>query len=166
VRAATEANQAPVATAAGVVRDVLRDVAVERVRIVSPYPPWLTQRCTEFWTASGYTVTGLQRVSADSGQSDALAYPIYAIGADAVSTELERAVDAAGSRSGAADAVIVAGTGVPTVAALDRIVGTTSTLLVSANLVAARWLLSEAGADAATATSTHPALAALGRTGR
>lgn len=160
IRSATEVTHSPVATAASAVADVLRLTEVDRVRLVSPYPGWLTRRCVEFWTGAGFAVAGVHQLSADEADGHG-AHPIYTIAASSVAAELERAVDAASSATGRADAVLVAGTGVATLDALDQLVDSTSVLLVSSNLAAARWLLVTAGLGAHVAVRAHGALARL-----
>ena len=160
MRTASIVTQSPVATAAGAVTDVFRLTGVDRVRIVSPYPEWLTRRCVEFWTGAGYAVAGVHQLRAggDGGQSS---HPIYTIAASEVAAELERAVDAASSAAGRAGAVLVAGTGVATLDALDQLVDKTSVLLVSSNLAGARWLLVTTALGAHVAETAHGALARL-----
>lgn len=160
MRSAETVTHSPVATAAGVVADIFRLTGVDRIRIVSPYPEWLTRRCVEFWTGSGYEVAGVHQLEADRDDGRR-SHPIYAIPASAVTSEIERAVDAASSAAGRAGAVLVAGTGVATLDALDQLVDKTSVLLVSSNVAAARWLLATTALGAQVAETAHRALARL-----
>jgi maleate isomerase len=162
IRAATAVTKTPVATAAAVVAEVLRAATVERVRIVSPYPRWLGRRCTAYWNDAGFHVVGTHDIVDDdvrTGPSDL--HPIYGVGQAAVTREAERALDAATSAGGHADAVVIAGTGVATVEVLDRLVTGSPIMLVSANVAAARWLLLTTGHPGAVPASAHPSLASL-----
>lgn len=157
-RAATKVTNTPVATAASAVADMLLAAAVERVRIVSPYPSWLTQQCVEFWDAAGFTVVGVH--SAGGDDADRGGHPIYSVADDAMAQHVEHAMDAASSDPGA-DAVLVAGTGVATVELLDRVEPATGIVLASSNLAGAWWLLTATGHEAAICRSAHPSLARL-----
>lgn len=160
MRSAAAVTHSPVATAASAVANVFRLTGVDRVRIVSPYPEWLTRRCVEFWTGAGFAVAGVHQLRADEADGQG-AHSIYTIAASSVVAELERAVDAASSAAGRASAVLVAGTGVATLDALDQLVDRTSVLLVSSNLAAARWLLVTTAPGAHVTEKAHGALARL-----
>jgi maleate cis-trans isomerase len=88
-------------------------------------------------------------------------HPIYRLDSGAVTAAIENAIDAAGSGSGRADAVLVAGTGAPTVEAFDRLRAGTNVLLLSSNVAAAWWLLTASGHAPTIAASAHPSLAQL-----
>jgi maleate cis-trans isomerase len=159
MHATTKVTNTPVATAACAVAEVLRAAAVERIRIVSPYPSWLTQKCVEFWNATGFTVAGVHPAGGDAPADGS--HPIYSISDGAIALHLEHAIDAASSDPGGADAVIVAGTGVATVDLLDRFAPATGIVLVSSNVAGARWLLAASGYEAAIRQSAHRSLARL-----
>lgn len=160
MRSAETVTHSPVATAASAVADVFRLAGIDRVRLVSPYPEWLTRRCVEFWTGAGFAVSGVHQLNVADAEGHG-ANPIYAVAARSVAAELERAIHAASSATGRAGAVLVAGTGVATLDALDQLVDTTSVLLVSSNLAAARWLLATTAPGAHFAKMAHGALARL-----
>lgn len=159
-RSAAAVTNSPVATAASAVADVFRLTGVDRVRIVSPYPEWLTRRCVAFWTGAGFAVAGVHQLKAEDAGGHG-ANPIYSIAPSSVATALEHAIDAANSATGRAGAVLVAGTGVATLDALDQLVDRTSVVLVSSNLAAARWLLVATALGAHVTETVHGALARL-----
>ena len=163
VDAARAITNTPVTTATTAVEDVLRAAEVHRLRLVSPYPRWLTRQCTSFWTTAGFEVVDVHEVVTNGGGDRATprGHPIYEIAESSVNAALERAVDAAGSVAGCADAVLIAGTGIATVDAVDRLADATSVVLVSSNLAAARWLLVTAGQADRVPESPHRALARL-----
>lgn len=111
----------PVVTAAQAVCAALRALHARRVALVSPYSDALTRASEAYWRARGFEVGQVVRVTAAPGEVAAPgAHPIYALG-DAA---LRRALDAVDS--GAADAVVVLGTGLaslPAIAATPRVGG-------------------------------------------
>ena len=50
----TDQLQLPVITAAGAVRQCLEKFNAQRIAIVSPYPDWLAEHATQFWTTAGF----------------------------------------------------------------------------------------------------------------
>lgn len=111
----------PVVTAAQAVCAALRALDARRVALVSPYSDALTRASEAYWRARGFEVGQVVRVTATAGEAAAPgAHPIYALG-DAA---LRRALDAVDG--GAADAVVVLGTGLaslPAIAATPRVGG-------------------------------------------
>jgi maleate isomerase len=109
LRAARNMTGAPVETAAGAIRDALQRIGAQRIFIVSPYPDWLRDAGIAYWQAAGVEVAGVATV--DTGRTDTRG--IY---------ELQSA-DAAGALDGldtlGADAVLLSGTGMPSLALLQ-----------------------------------------------
>jgi len=106
-----------VATAAQALVAALRALNAQRIALVSPYPAALTQASMGYWTARGFEVVAVQTVAA----AKAGHHPIYAIESDAVTAALEglkARLQAPGAP--AADAVVLLGTGLPTLPALAR----------------------------------------------
>ncbi|HYC05928.1 MAG TPA: hypothetical protein VED40_21730 [Azospirillaceae bacterium] len=98
----------PVLTAASAIADTLAELRARRVLLVSPYPGWLTESALAHWTMSGIEVT---HVVSPPAVPKGL-HPIYAQTSAGVLAALE-GVDRRG-----VDAVLVTGTGMPTLAAL------------------------------------------------
>lgn len=128
-RAAGERLGTPVVTAAGALTGALSALGARRISLVSPYPSWLTEQCVAFWTAAGFAVGRVW----DVGGSGA----IYDTTSDRMGEVIRSAVACA---AGAADAVLVAGTGAPTLAALDALAADAPVPVVSSNLAGA-WAL-------------------------
>lgn len=149
----------PVATAAAAVAAALAHIGAQRVHIVSPYPHWLTRKCHQFWTGSGLTIVAEHQIAGAGPPAEH--QTIYETAADAVAVALKAAVEAADSRSDRADAVVLAGTGVAALDAIDNLVSRTGVAVVSSNLAGAWWLLTTTGADAAPTHSPRPGLARL-----
>lgn len=100
----TEKAGVPVITAATAVCDALNALGAKRICLVSPYPEALDQASQAYWTARGFEVVG--RPSAWR-EVDAF-HPIYSMPSDATMTALEQAAGKG------ADAVVMLGTGMPT----------------------------------------------------
>src|SRR5262245_5904820 len=98
---------APAVTAAGAVRAALQHLGVKRVALGTPYQESVSEEGKVFWEAAGFEIVGYRRLG-DTGsiydETEASAY------------ELARAADAP-----EADAVLLSGTGLPTVGIIDRL---------------------------------------------
>lgn len=92
----------PIVTAAAAIAQVLDARGARRLAIVSPYPPRLAEAAEAYWSSLGYEVAALLRV--ETGSSDTRS--IYRLG----SRDAEAAV---ASLSAEADAVLLSGTGLP-----------------------------------------------------
>lgn len=145
---------APTVTAAGAVHAVLQRLGVHRLTVVSPYPAWLTDRSVAYWRAAGYDVTGVVRVVGDG--------TIYDLRGDAVSAVVDDLLTGLGSRDTTGEAVLVTGTGAPSLGALDA-VADGAVPVISSNLAGAWRLLDACGATDLAADSPSRALQVLGR---
>ena len=98
---------APAVTAAGAVRAALQHLGVKRVALGTPYQASVSEQGKAYWQAAGFDIVGYGRLG-DAGsiydETEARAY------------ELARQADTAD-----ADAVLLSGTGLPTVGVLDRL---------------------------------------------
>jgi maleate isomerase len=99
-----------VISAARAVRDALDALKAKRIALVSPYPPWLTQACVAFWGAQGREVAEVQVPAGEREDTRR----IYALGSADALHALERI------RPSAVDAVLITGTGMPSLAALAQ----------------------------------------------
>jgi len=127
---------APVISAAQALVDALKVLGARRIALVSPYPASLTLASEGYWGARGFEVVGVQGVAlATTGH-----HPIYGIEGDAVSAALQALDRAAPS----AEAVLLLGTGLPTLPSLDEAASARhGPPLLSSNLALA-WRASEA----------------------
>lgn len=110
---------------------ILYELAVRsarRIAVVSPYPPALHAAGLAYWRAAGLDVVHAARV--DIGSADTRA--IYGLGADAARDAVATA------RSTGCDAVLLSGTGMPTLAHVDP---DGSPPVLSSNLCLARALI-------------------------
>ncbi|NQW10193.1 MAG: hypothetical protein HQ481_09985 [Alphaproteobacteria bacterium] len=109
----TTERSVPLVTAARAVCDALSTLGARRIALVSPYPAGLTDDSVRYWTSRGFHVTEVVSVFEDIGAF----HPIYALSADAADGAL-RSLDGAEH-----DAVVMLGTGMPTLAPIERAAG-------------------------------------------
>lgn len=101
----------PFVTAARAVCDAFHALGARRIGLVSPYPADLTQASAAYWESRGFSVG---RVVAAAAPGAAF-HPIYAMSTDSAAAAL------AGMAGAAVDAIILLGTGMPTLKPiLDR----------------------------------------------
>lgn len=107
VRQLTALTGAPAVTAAGAVHAALQHLGVKRVALGTPYQESVSEQGRAYWQAAGFEIVAARRLG-DAGsiydETEARAY------------ELARAADSAD-----ADAVLLSGTGLPTVGVLERL---------------------------------------------
>lgn len=98
---------APAVTAAGAVRAALRHLGVTRVALGTPYQESVSRQGKAYWQAAGFEIVGEQRLGDAGSIYDETEERAYA---------LARAAD-----TPAAEAVLLSGTGMPTVGVLERL---------------------------------------------
>ena len=112
-------GRAPALLAAQAVRAALRHLGVRRLALGTPYPESISRAGRAYWEAAGFQIVGYHRLA---GVAD-----IYA------ETE-ERAADLARrADAGDAEAVLISGTGLPTVSVLERLEGELGKPVISSN---------------------------------
>jgi maleate isomerase len=108
--AAAEARHGyPLLTATGALARQFQRLNARRIVIVAPYPDWLVQASQAYWSAAGLTVVGTHRIATEGPGGDR---GIYAL----TSADALAGVRSLGAVS--ADAVLVSGTGLATLAVL------------------------------------------------
>ena len=103
----TRLGGAPALLAAHAVRDALRHLGVSRLALGTPYPESISRQGRAYWEASGFQIVGYHRL--------ADVVDIYAESEERAQ-ELARRADAP-----EAQAVLLSGTGLPTVAVLETL---------------------------------------------
>jgi maleate isomerase len=142
----------PVKSAALAILAALRAAGVERLTLVSPYMPWLTQLSEKYWRDAGLHVDRVVKVTAGDRFSP------Y----DVTTRELVGQVRAAELPDDAA--LLFTGTGMFTFDALEEIGRDTGGLLLTSNLASAWWARDELGLSD-DEPGVHPLLRRLaGRT--
>ncbi len=109
VRAIEEKRGRPLVTAAQAARDALSVIGANRIGLVSPYPAFLTEASILYWQSCEFevaTVHGTDLV-------DAAFHPIYTQG----NSDAAAGISAIKSRE-SVDAILLLGTGMPTLAAI------------------------------------------------
>ncbi|MGE4338380.1 MAG: hypothetical protein AB7E55_20720 [Pigmentiphaga sp.] len=94
----------PAITAATAVVDALRELGARRIALSSPYPQSLTDRCVPYWESHGLEVVAVETAAADTAQF----HPIYSMPATAAQATLDAL------QGVTVDAVVMLGTGMPT----------------------------------------------------
>ncbi len=98
----------PIISAAQSVLAALEALGARRLALLTPYPDWLTAACIAFWRTQGREIGAWRAPEGDRGDTRR----IYALGSSEAIGELAR-LDLTG-----ADAVLVAGTGMPSLGAI------------------------------------------------
>jgi maleate isomerase len=132
----------PAYTAATAVVDALRKLGARRIALGSPYPESLTRQSVAYWQSRGFEVAQVQSLPLDAGQF----HPIYALPGEMAAGLIERlSVEKAG-------AILLLGTGMPTLRALGQSGGKSGMPVLSCMLCLG-WravdLLAPGGADIA-----------------
>ena len=106
---------------------------IERVALISPYPDWLTEAAISYWRTARLDVVGVGRVLTGPGG-------IYALDSTAV---IEVVRDLMGA---APQALLLSGTGMPTLAAAQTIAAETGLVVLSSAIASAEVIQSHLAA--------------------
>jgi maleate isomerase len=118
----------PVFTAGTAVVAAMRALGARRIGLVSPYPEKLDAACGPYWESFGLTVAAKAKAPAEG----AAFHPIYAMAGAGCLTALESLRDAD------VDAIILLGTGMPTLGPMLAVAGRAGPPAISCN-VALAW---------------------------
>lgn len=125
----------PVITAAQAVLASLKALDAERIAVLAPYPQNIIDASVAFWEQAGLTVTAAKRI--DIGSADTR--KIYGLSSN------DAAIAMANLPTGEADAVLLSGTGMPTLAAIRDLGAGMGKPLLSSNYCLSWALLRELG---------------------
>jgi maleate isomerase len=139
----------PVRSSALATLAALDALGLDRLTLVSPYEPWLTELSRDYWERAGLAVDDVVQIKAGE------VHDPYRVTTEALLEQVRRHSPPEGG------AVLFTGTGMFTLAALGELAGPQRVLL-SSNLASAWWALRAAGTPAATPTA-HPLLEDLAR---
>jgi len=120
----------PIVTCAQAVRQALRHLGANRISLIAPYPAWLAEASKGYWQRSGLDVTSMQAVDLPSGDTR----HVYGLGSRDV-VAAARAMDMRAS-----EALLITGTGVPTLGAITPIKAFYDRPVLTSNLCLA-WLM-------------------------
>lgn len=111
----------------------LQRLGIASVALISPYPDWLTEAAVEYWTEAGLRVVAVGKVPTGPGG-------IYALSSreviDVVRGMLEKSPEA----------LLLSGTGMPTIAAAQAIAEETDLVVLSSAIAAAAAVIGELAA--------------------
>ncbi len=138
----------PFVTAAQAILEALEALGVQRVALLAPYPADIVEAGVAYWRAAGLTI--VQVMTVDLGSQDTRR--IYGLRSGDALAALD------GGVSDDAEALLMSGTGMPTLAALAPAAGRTGRPVLSSNYCLA-WALRRAlGEEAALWSGDGPAL--------
>lgn len=130
----------PIITSAQAILAALKHLGVSKIALIAPYPQWMIDTSHAYWTQCGLTVTGSARTMLDTEDTR----NVYQL-------RTEMVLDAASALPiHDAQAVLLSGTGMPTLRAIPAIARLTKLPTLSSNLCLA-WAMLEA------ARSPYPA---------
>ena len=104
--------------------DALKEIGGRRIALVSPYPDWLTEAGIAYWTEAGAEIVEVAKVAGDTADTRNV-YDVTS--ADAVAT-------AKRLRTRDFDALLMSGTGMPTLRAVGELSLAFSKPVLSSNL--------------------------------
>jgi maleate isomerase len=131
----------PTATSSWAIQEALAALGVSALTLISPYPSWLTREAAQYWSGSGVTLN--QVVQFEDGADNVA----YELDDDYVERELLKlAPPPAGS------AILMTGTGMPTLGAIRRVVDNFDVPVLSSNLCGVWWLLRTLGLKSGSAS--------------
>ncbi len=149
---------APVVTAAGALLAAIEAVGATRLSLVSPYPGWLTEQSVAFWQSCGYPVQRVWPVAGAGRIYDTPEADLRAVLAEAVGVARD------GEAGPGGHVVVVAGTGAPSLAAIEALAEESPIPVLSSNLAGAWALARAAGLGHPIGKSGSAALRQLDRT--
>ena len=130
----------PVLTASLAITRALAVLGARRLCLFSPYPTWLEAEAATYWTAAGYEIVQVVKVSESQ--------TAYELKSDQVIAALGTV------RYDAIDAIVMSGTGMITLPAILASKGRAATPFLSSNLCCAWWLMQQAGGHVPSALFT------------
>jgi maleate cis-trans isomerase len=111
-------------TAALAVVDALTALRARRIGLVSPYPDDLNRASVAYWQSHGFDVSAVAPVAAEDGAF----HPIYSMGGSSAGAALRSL------REQPLDAIVMLGTGMPTLAPIAESIGWAGAPVMSCNL--------------------------------
>ncbi len=122
----------PVVPATEAILESLAKIGARRIALVSPYPAWLTEAALGYYRDAGIGVAEVVQVEADTADTRNV-YNVTSADALAAAKRLKRKD---------VDALLLSGTGMPTLAAIGEISRTTGKPVLSSTLCLA-WVLGQ-----------------------
>ena len=127
----SDALGAPVVTASLAISDALGAIKARSIVLVSPYPDWLTEMSVAYWEALGHKVVEVRKMSEE--------FRAYEL------TTIEVAAALAEIGNTKADSVVLSGTGMLTVPAIQEASQQSKVPFLSSNICSAWWIARKLG---------------------
>jgi maleate isomerase len=120
----------PVISAGLAVRQALKTLQAKRIALLSPYPQSLLLNSKAYWASDDFEVLDVADVMplADNAMPSQTSHPVYSLGSDSVVESLKVL------KNTKADAVVILGTGLPTLRCLLQAPQILSKPILSCNL--------------------------------
>ena len=115
----------PVIPATEAILDALKEIGGRRIALVSPYPDWLTEAGLAYWTGAGVDIVEVVKVAAGDTADTRNVYDVTS--ADAVAS-------AKRLHTRDFDALLMSGTGMPTLRAVSELSSAFNKPVLSSNL--------------------------------
>lgn len=128
-----ESLGSPVATASLAISEALGVLDAHSIVLVSPYPDWLTQMSVAYWEARGIEVTKVRKMSEE--------FRAYDLTTGEVAKALTEIADTK------ADAVVLSGTGMLTVPAIQTASQQSKIPFLASNVCSAWWVMRSLGIE-------------------
>ena len=120
-----------VITAARAIRLLLEAFGCRRVALVTPYPEWVVELAKTYWRSSGFEIVAIVPLP------DVVS--IYAVNTEKVVAAV-RELETSG-----AEAIVLSGTGVATLPAIETLIESAAVPVISSNLSLGWWILETLG---------------------
>lgn len=141
----------PIVSSAMAIQRALERLSARRIALFSPYPHWLTEASHAYWSGLGYQIVSSGTMPDDTSDT----VNIYGL----TSTGFLAAAEALQTEQ--ADAILVTGTGMPVLPAVEALFQRTATPVLCSNICLAWALLDELGL-AHLAPPEHPGEVLIG----
>ena len=128
----------PIISSAQAIEQTLEALNVKSLTLLSPYPQWLGELCQSYWQSRGFKIDQYISVPIASDNT----YDIYKLGTDSILKSVNKIID---NTSGGA--VLMTGTGMPSLAVIDALQTQLSMPVLSSNLCMAQVLSQSLGQD-------------------
>jgi len=123
----------PIVSSAQAIRAALKELGLRRIALFAPYPPWLVKASEAYWTNCGLEIVSTATVPLDTADTRNVYLVRTPMVLDAIARlEWERA-----------DAIVLTGTGMPTLRAIPEVARRSGKPVLSSNLCLA-WALLKA----------------------
>jgi maleate isomerase len=127
----------PIFTAAQAIRASLSYLGVRKIALFAPYPDWAVKASQAYWQHAGFYITDTKTVSLDTTDTR----HVYRIRTEMVLESVKNL------NWESADAVLLTGTGVPTLRAMKEINKQSRKPVLSSNLCLAWYLMKQLSLD-------------------